>query len=1355
MRKAYLLLFSLIFLFTLDSFAQYCTPTYLTGCSFGGTNTSGDLINSFSTTGGVTNITNNNTGCGTGSLQYYTYYSALGASQIQGQNVNLSMQSGASWSQGFRVWIDWNNDFDFGDPLEDVFVSAASSTAVQTGSFTVPFSATPGLKRMRVMCRFATVPNLTDFCATGMAYGECEDYNFTVIAATPCTGQPVAGTTVSSIASPCLGQSFVLSLTGTTAAGSLTYQWIQSTTGNPGTWTTVTGATQNYYQTSVTTNMCYRCIVTCTPSALFDTSSSYCVNPGVFSPYSSCYCPCTNAGGSCITNVSLGSLSNTTTGCTGTGNYNFYTTPVPNLTQGMSYLFTVTCDAPAITSFWIDYNHNTTFEPSEWYQPDLNAAVGDTLFTIPFTALPGQTRMRVRSRLPGNQNGSGDACIVMGSGETEDYIVNILPAANYDPAVVALNAPSGNCFSSSTNFSVTITNYGQLPINLATTPVTVFLNIITPSGPVTYSATASTGTLQAMAANSINVLIPGVNLYNGGLYTCNTSISVPNPSTNNPISFDDSLASPITLQNYRPTPGPTYNLCQYQGIPLGQGLTVSGCATPIIDSVTVNFTLASSGVNPCTPAVNSTDFTGACLFASGTIPVLPNPTFISATLTVTNLATANSGFASETRFPFFKGAVPSGVCLYPTLQGNASATIANYTWFNNIPVSGAGTTFPAIYDSVISGGGNLNLGYNSTWSPQGSLGPGFTQNAGGNPTTVKLKIVYSYVPNNYVWYEVPFGGTSIYNSSPFDPLSVTNSVVSNSNTPGNYVFYVACGPSPNCRVADTLKINPAPTANNVTANACETAASSNTGIFNLSALSSAITSTPNTTVNYFYDPGFFLGVPTPASDTSGSSVLYAVVQDTLSGCITPALLTKVVDTLPELQMNSSPLICAPNTLSALSLVNSTFSTIPSTSVFSYWQNQACTIPYPNPNAISSAGSVYIVATNLTPACADTAEGIVNIGAASNNLVNQQFIGTYTYSSPTSLDPISTSIANYSDGSTLDVMTTTCKRVVGITDVANGTSLGNVSVDVTIEDNVPVHNGQPYLKRHFQIVPTNQDSAQVCLYALQNDFEEYNADPVTTGWPLLANPTLANVCVSKVDNGDLNTPGHTVTVIPSSAITSTYDASNEVWSLCFNVSGFSYFYIHAMNPSNAALPIELVSFKGKRVDQTSLLNWRTSQEKNNDHFIVERSRDSKYFTEISDRIYSKGINGYSNTELNYEYTDQLPLEGHNYYRLRQVDRDGKVTYSPVIDIYFGTDSRVNVYPNPVKHELTVDVLVSKPTSADVKLMDASGRVVKNMHANFNIGNNELRFSMDDLADGIYLLRVSNDKGLNYSQSIRKN
>jgi GEVED domain/Secretion system C-terminal sorting domain len=116
----------------------------------------------------------------------------------------------------------------------------------------------------------------------------------------------------------------------------------------------------------------------------------------------------------------------------------YYTafTSGPSVIQGMEYGMGVTVQAPlvytgAIVSVWIDYDHSGSYEPTEWTQVGTNIAGGTTgsvNITIPMTAMTGNTGMRVRSRGALNQNGAGDACTNMGSGETEDYVINILPA---------------------------------------------------------------------------------------------------------------------------------------------------------------------------------------------------------------------------------------------------------------------------------------------------------------------------------------------------------------------------------------------------------------------------------------------------------------------------------------------------------------------------------------------------------------------------------------------------------------------------------------------------------------------------------------------------------------------------------------------------------------------------------------------------------------------------------------------------------------------------------------------------------------------------------------------------------------
>jgi hypothetical protein len=179
------------------------------------------------------------------------------------------------------------------------------------------------------------------------------------------------------------------------------------------------------------------------------------------------------------------------------------------------------------------------------------------------------------------------------------------------------------------------------------------------------------------------------------------------------------------------------------------------------------------------------------------------------------------------------------------------------------------------------------------------------------------------------------------------------------------------------------------------------------------------------------------------------------------------------------------------------------------------------------------------------------------------------------------------------------------------------------------------------------------------------------------------------------------------------------------------------------------------FKGRKQDQTSVLNWSTIRERNNSYFILERSRDGKTFSAISAAIPSQALNGNSEEKLAYTYTDQQPMNGHNYYRLLQVDLDGKNNYSQIVDVYFGNETLVNMYPNPVQNQLTVEVNTPKATAAELRIMDATGRVVRTVVMNLSEGLNETEVSMEGLADGVYLLRLSNDKGLNYSQMIRKN
>ena len=248
----------------------YCTPTYSYAC------TSGDYIQSFSTTGGSTNITNNNTGCSNTTTNFTLYSQTVTA--IQGTSVNFSFTNNPSWGQGYKIYVDWNNNGILDDAGEIMYQSASTigGGVTVTGTIAVPF-VTPGTKRLRIRCAYAT----TTFDPCNLqSFGETEDYNFTVVAATPCTGQPTAGTV--SPAGPisgCPGNTYTFNTTGTTLAGSLTYQWMQSTNGGVS-YTNAAGTSNgaSYTTPALAASVRYHMVVTCTPSGLKDSTADVLVN---------------------------------------------------------------------------------------------------------------------------------------------------------------------------------------------------------------------------------------------------------------------------------------------------------------------------------------------------------------------------------------------------------------------------------------------------------------------------------------------------------------------------------------------------------------------------------------------------------------------------------------------------------------------------------------------------------------------------------------------------------------------------------------------------------------------------------------------------------------------------------------------------------------------------------------------------------------------------------------------------------------------------------------------------------------------------------------------------------------------
>lgn len=117
-------------------------------------------------------------------------------------------------------------------------------------------------------------------------------------------------------------------------------------------------------------------------------------------------------------------------------------------------------------------------------------------------------------------------------------------------------------------------------------------------------------------------------------------------------------------------------------------------------------------------------------------------------------------------------------------------------------------------------------------------------------------------------------------------------------------------------------------------------------------------------------------------------------------------------------------------------------------------------------------------------------------------------------------------------------------------------------------------------------------------------------------------------------------------------------------------------------ADGALPVTFVSFAAKAEGQIANLAWSTTAETNSERFDIQRSQNGKDWKIIG----SVSANGESKTILSYSFSDNNPLNGQNFYRLKMIDLDSTFAYSRINNVAFENKSLVNVYPNPAINEL---------------------------------------------------------------------
>jgi len=174
----------------------------------------------------------------------------------------------------------------------------------------------------------------------------------------------------------------------------------------------------------------------------------------------------------------------------------------------------------------------------------------------------------------------------------------------------------------------------------------------------------------------------------------------------------------------------------------------------------------------------------------------------------------------------------------------------------------------------------------------------------------------------------------------------------------------------------------------------------------------------------------------------------------------------------------------------------------------------------------------------------------------------------------------------------------------------------------------------------------------------------------------------------------------------------------------------------------ALPIDLISFTAENIDNKEVaLKWLTATEINSDYFDVQRSLDGINFANIE----KLSAAGNSSVQQSYEFTDKEPAFGEIYYRLRQVDFDGSMTYSEVVQVKLDRNYVTpNIYPNPVSsaQSLVIDFGDIPNSTVQINIVDMSGKQV--YYREFAAGQNRFDIPVNSLTKGMYIVNGQFDE-----------
>ena len=327
-------------------------------------------------------------------------------------------------------------------------------------------------------------------------------------------------------------------------------------------------------------------------------------------------------------------------------------------------------------------------------------------------------------------------------------------------------------------------------------------------------------------------------------------------------------------------------------------------------------------------------------------------------------------------------------------------------------------------------------------------------------------------------------------------------------------------------------------------------------------------------------------------------------------------------------------------------------------------------------------------------------------------------------------------------------------------VTNGTGTLSRPINVAGIFEFPVGNATKYQPASINFYSTLSPTTLSARFI--------SGDPGIVGTPPGGVVDVASYGYWSINSSNGNTDPYDATFTANSfnpllpanaALMKAIKRSNNIgaWSICASnisgpqsstlieftgLSGFSEFSIGLLAAEGPVLPVSLLSFSGYKDGVRNQLRWVTATETNNSGFQVERSSDGLNYQSIG-FVGSLSIDGNSQTQLKYNFVDASPAGIKQYYRLKQLDIDGRSSLSNILLIQGEKPTSfeiASVFPNPSRGQVTMLLSAPANETVSIRVLDLAGRILETRQVNVLAGNNSIPFDLSKQAKGQYLIAV---------------